>query len=79
MESQHPVETEGDMHLARETIIAADVGRNVEERLFMERAIGVRCPTMLIAVQNVQAFHRTPSDSATDIRPGFVQSPATIG
>ena len=42
MESQHPIEAEGEMHLARQAIIAANVGRNVEERLLVEGAIGIR-------------------------------------
>ena len=50
MESQHPIETKGDMYLARQAIIAAYVGRDIEERLLVKRAVSVRCPAVLIAV-----------------------------
>lgn len=78
MESQHPIKAEGDMHLARETIIAADVGCDIEKRFLVESAVGILRPAVLITVQDVQAFHRTAADRATDIRPGFVQSPTAI-
>ena len=44
----------------------------------MERAIGILRPTMLVAVQDIQTFHRTASDGTTYIRPYFLQSPAAI-
>ena len=78
MNGQHPIETEGDMYLARETIIASDVRRDIEERVLVEGAVGVRSPTVLVAVQDIQAFHRTAAYYSADIRPGFVESPAAI-
>ena len=72
MERQHPVETEGDMYLARQAIIAAHIRRDIEERLLVKGTVGVLRPAVLIAFEDIEAFHRTAADSAAYIRPDFV-------
>lgn len=53
MDGEHPIQAEGDMHLARQAVIAAYVGCDIEERLFMEGAVGVRRPAVLVALQDI--------------------------
>ena len=50
MESQHPIKPNGDMYFAREAIIAAYIGRDIEKRLLVEGAVSVLRPAVLIAV-----------------------------
>ena len=66
------------MHLTRQAIIAAYVGRDIEERLLMKGAIGILSPTILVAFENIQPFHGATSDRSSDIGPYFVHSPAAI-
>ena len=66
------------MHLARQAIVAAHVRRDIEERLLVERAVLIRRPTVLVAVQDIQPLHRTATDHAAYIWPDFVQAPAAI-
>ena len=79
VEGQHPVEPEREVHLARQAIVATHVGRDVEEGLLMEGAVLVRFPAVLVTIQDIQSLHGTAAYHAADIRPGFVQPPATIG
>ena len=50
MESQHPIKPNGDMYFAREAIIAAYIGRDIEKRLLVESAVSVLRPAVLITV-----------------------------
>ena len=79
MESQHPIEAEGEVHLARQAIIAANVGRNVEEGLFVEGAIGIFVPTVLVSIQYIESFDRTSADGASDVGPCFLLPPTAVG
>ena len=41
VESKHPIEAESEVHLAGEAVVAANIRRDIEERLLMEGAVGV--------------------------------------
>ena len=54
------------MYLARQAIIAAYVWRDIEEGLLVKGTIGILCPAVLVAVQDIEPFHRSATDDAAD-------------
>ena len=79
MDGEHPVQAEGDMYLACHAVVATYIWRDIEERLLVESAVGVLRPAVLVAVEDIESFHRTATDGPADVWPCFLQPPAAVG
>ena len=79
VECQHPVRPESQVHLACHAVVASYIRCHIEEALFVECAVCVRCPAVLVPFQDIQRFHGPASYSPAYVRPCFLQPPAAVG